>query len=165
MAERINNLHVVSGEINDRLQPPPGWFIPGDAEAKQSRLRNENEQKSEKAVFEHLPAAAKWAEQLVAAIENKTNIEIPETYMRVEADTKFHVLLLVNPDDFHAPQMAVARILAEEFTKMEDRFDIHYSFSTWTGFENYRAIFTNDYKLKHLNHEPGIYTPDALAGE
>lgn len=150
MSSSTTYLNFLSEDINDKLSPPEGWQIVTDTP---EGLQVQEETELETKIFKYLPKAAKCAERLVAAITEKTDVEIPETYLRVEAEATFHVLLLVSKDDFHVPQMAIARLLAEEFTKEETRFDIHFSFSIWTDFEQLRSVAPGNYRLKHVYTE------------
>ena len=147
MSSSTTDLHFVPKDINDNLPPPEGWQVVTDIP---EGLHAPDEKELENKIFRYLPEAAKCAELLVTAITDKTDIKIPETYLRVESEAIFHVLLLVGIDDFHAPQMAVARLLAEECTKEETRFDIHFSFSIWTDFEQHRSVVPGNYRLKHV---------------
>ena len=149
MANSTNNVQLVREQINNWLVPPAGWQT--TEEFRKDQTTAEDEKRSEDFVFRNLPLAAKDAEALVEKIDQYTSIAIEEYYLRVEEDTTFHILLLVSASDFHAPQMARAQLLAEDCTRNEERFDIHFTFSIHTEYLRKSALFPNDYKLMHPN--------------
>ena len=144
---QVNHIPHVSESVNDKLVPPSGWYAPDENEEERQAMVNEEEEEQE--VINHLPLAAKVAEDLVDIIEKRTPIRIPESYMRVETDTKFHVVFLVDNEDYHAPEMAIAHILADSARKNEERFDIRFTFSVQVEFLKKCALYPGGYKLKH----------------
>jgi len=136
-------------ELNSALVPPKGWFT--EEELVKNYITNTNERPEELARYikEHLPMAARRAERLITALQEKLNIEIPESYLRVRADSAFQVLLLVSQDVFVSPRIAAARILAEEYARTET-YDICFTFSVQSESVVNALVLPNEYKLKHI---------------
>ncbi len=156
MNSNTNRIQTERNEMWEIPDPPEGWFSPEETDAQKA---NQPEEEDEKFVFKNLPIATKRAENLVAEIEDKTGILIPEIYLRITNDTTFHFLLLVNYDSFHAPEMAAAQILAEEFTRGEEGFDIHFAFSVITEFSKRSQESIDKFHLKWVNDPNGAEPP------
>ena len=154
----------VSEDVNDKLTPPKGWIAV--THVVDEKPRTEAEKHWEEMVMRYLPIATKLSENLVDAIEHRTSIIVPESYLRIETDTKFHVVLLVKDNLFHVPEMAIAHILADEYTQTETRFDLHFTFSVLTEFNRRLALYPDEYKLKHDHHlrktQAGIFPSFAM---
>ena len=148
MDKPANDMQQISESVNDKLVPPTGWAI---VEEDLEKPENKKEKEAEGKVIKNLPEATKLTERLVSDIERKSGIPIPEMYLRVDADTTFHVVLLVSQENFHAPKMAIAHILVDEYTNFQKDFDIHFTFSVQTEYARRAQLFENDYKLKFVN--------------
>ncbi len=136
--------------INSELQAPKGWFT---AEELESNVNN-NDNGTEVTLYvkEHLPMAAKRAERLIAALKDKFNIDVPESYLRVRLDDAFHVLMLISQDDYSSPKIAAARILAEEYARTAN-YDIAFTFAVLSQVVVDNNIIANGYKLKHVEQQ------------
>ena len=156
MIDTNNGSHHVSEVVNDMLIPPTGWFVPDNRVEDEKASVDEAE--VENVVIKNLPLAAHITEALVDAIQTRTNIVIPESYLRIETDTKFHIVFLVDTTVFHSPEMVIANILAHDCTENEERFDIHFSFSVQTEFIRKCALYPQQYKLKREHHVSKVHT-------
>ncbi len=136
-------------KFNDRLEAPKGWFTAEELEKNYVTNTNERPEETELFIKHNLPMAAKRAERLIDTLERKLNIEVPESYLRVRADTAFQVLLLVKHDDFVSPKIAAARLLAEEYSRTE-AYDICFTFSVISESVVNTLVLPNEYKLKHI---------------
>lgn len=144
--------HINTNDIE--LEAPKGWFT---AEELEQTVSSPAERPEETKLYikEHLPMAAKRAERLIAALQNRLGIEVPESYLRVRHDGVFQILLLVKQADYISPKIAAARILAEEFTRTNS-YDICFTFSVQSESVLSTAM-ANGYKLKHVTeyYNPG----------
>lgn len=149
MGSSSNEVKSINKEKMWNTVPPEGWFTPDEVvEIHLTTLQDEADQDF---VLISLPKATEKAEKLVEDIERKTGIIVPESYMRVANDTCFHFLLLVDAVDYRSPGMSLASIIADEHTRVEERFDIHFSFSVNSEFAKRSQYNADEYSLKRMN--------------
>lgn len=116
---------AVSGFPAGIVPSPQGWVTTGihviDLNAKRENgdaiaLRTKN-----------LGLAAKCTEHMIKTLAETLGIEVSVSYMRIETDTLFHFLLIINEQDFHS-KIISARMLAEQFSKTEG-YEIKFVFA------------------------------------
>ena len=132
---------------NNTIQPPHGWTIAEEPEhADKAGWDMET-------LNRNLPLACNEAIALIDQIQTELNVHIPEAYLRVEEGKIFHILLLTSQEDFLSPKILAAKILTEECSKTEDRFDIRFSFTNLEENTHKNVIIEHGYRLKHRPHE------------
>lgn len=125
---------------------PSGWAVAGELSADNGgdAITDMTQLKA------NLQIAGDEALELINDVQRQAEIQIPEAYLRVEKETIFHLLLLVNQTDFHSPKIMEAKLIAENYAKNESRFDLRISFGN-IGENNHRnAIIDSGYKLIHI---------------
>ena len=144
----------VSDFPNIMIPSPQGWVTTG------IHVINLNEKKlqTEEPVAlpdNNLSLAAKRTEQLIEALKGGLSIDVPISYMRVEKETMFHILLLISESDFHSPKIVAARMLAEKFARTEE-YDIKFVFAIESENRMNHTIRFGGYKLMFKGStEPG----------
>jgi len=137
------------------LQSPAGWVTTG-IHVINLNAKSGDEDEGMTLYDLNLPKAAKLTEQLIDALQEGLSIDVPVSYMRVERNTAFHILLLIKDYDFHSPKIVSARILAEKFARTGG-FNIKFVFAIESENRMSNTMTFGGYKLMHkINSELNI---------
>lgn len=136
---------AANGAMATTLMPPPaGWDLADYPEV------TIHERDYNSSLKENTRLACREAVEVINKIQSELNIHIPESYMRVDLDNTFHVLLLTSQDDFLSPKLQAAKIVTERYSRAERRFDIRFSFTNLEENTHKSTILDNGYMLKYL---------------
>ncbi len=98
----------------------------------------------------NLPSAARRAEQLMEALEDELSVKVSVSYMRVETDALFHVLMLICKEDFLSSKIQAARVISERFARAGNSYDIRFSFAIESENMMENIIKFHGYRLLHV---------------
>jgi len=132
----------------NNIVPPMGWIGP------QSQIADDHANEREiyrQSVAYNLPRIAKRAERLIEALRENLDIFVPISYLRIDNSTTFHVLLLVELQDFLSPNIHAARLLSDKYKYEEDSFYIRFIFSVKSENMIMDTMLAQGYKLMHIN--------------
>lgn len=136
-------------QINS-IVPPQGWF-PEEEILYSKNINDSTLQSFQQTVSTTLPEAAKRSEELIDTLNDRLGIDVSISYLSVDIDANYHVLLLVTERDYHSPNIRAARLLAEKFVGNSSNLAIRYTFTV--GRERIMSHFTTtDYRLKYVHH-------------
>ena len=129
------------------VSSPEGWITTG-IHVVNLNSKTSGKQEEQQLLDTNLSHAAKLTEQLIDGLKEGMGVEVPVSYMRVEKNTSFHILLLLNDFDFHSPKIVSARLLAERFAKTEG-FHVRFVFAIESENRMNNTIKFGGYKLMH----------------
>jgi hypothetical protein len=144
--------HPFNHETDSGITSPPGWV---STTTKNNKLKAEittAEDGKQSFANQYLPGAAARAEQLINALNKELGIQVPVSYMRIETGTLFHVLLLIDLEDFHSPKLQAARLLAGKYSNTEDSYDIKFSFGAKPLNPTNTETMFREYNLVHIRN-------------
>ena len=141
-AINFQEAQVMNSFPSDMIPSPQGWITTG------IHIINLNAKKikANDASVDNLTLAARQTEQLIDALKEGLSVDVSVSYMRVETDFLFHILLLICEDDFHSPKIVSSRMLAEKFTKTEG-YEIKFAFAIESENRMSHTIKFGGYKL------------------
>jgi len=117
-ATNFHETASLNGFPGNMVPSPQGWVTTGIHIINVNSLKEQPDAAASQ--YDHnLSLAAKHTERLIDALKEGLDIEVFVSYMRVETEMMFHILLLIGGEDFHSSKIIAARILAEEFEKTE----------------------------------------------
>ena len=142
----------VSDEIISDMQPPRGWDIIEEKEMVIADHVRAAEQLKQ-AVSKRLNIVTERVEQFVDRSYKDFNILIYETYIFIDADAAFHIMLLVKKDDYISSHMVALKILAKELLTTDEDVDMRFKFTI--ADEYFRFHYTHRaYKLRYVYKNP-----------
>ncbi len=133
---------------------PQGWAMADSQSA--LLIHSEEIPDYEHSVVFNLPLVAKRTEQLIEILNERFDLPVPVSYIRIDDSTAFHVLLLVDRFDFLSAKMYQARILAEQFMHKDDTYDIHFQFSVLSENGLIQSLLSQGYKLMHFDDKKHV---------
>ncbi len=105
---------------------------------------------SEASLAQNLPLAARRADQLMDALETELAMEVSVSYMRIETNMLFHILLLVSREDFLSSKIQEARAIAERFARINSSYEVRFAFAIESENMMENIIKFNGYRLLHI---------------
>ena len=150
MSFENNNAPGISDHAVSKVKPPNGWIIVDLLQKPGPVIDTPDEDKLTAIIDANLPYVAKRVEMLVLSLDHNLNFSVHETYIAIDADAAFHIILLFSREDYFSPKIQRAKILAEEYLGGTDSVGVRFTFTISDDYLKYHSS-TNSHKLKYVN--------------
>jgi len=155
----LHSIEEASDNIISHITPPAGWAIAEETSASAEEAADD-EARLKKIVSQNLSFVTGRVEAFVDMAYNDFNILIFESYIFIDADAAFHMMLLVNHEDLVSPHMVALKIQAKEQLTTDEDVSMRFQF---TNSEEYARFHDTQlaYKLRYMYRHPA-HTGEAI---
>ena len=107
---------------------PDGWEeVSAKEELRVPEKKAEEPSKAE--LSEHLQRVARRVEKYIDRAENQYHVSILAAYISIDADTTFHITMLIKQEDYHSPEFLAAKLAARQYLTTLDDLSIRFTFT------------------------------------
>ncbi len=133
---------AVPGEIVCDIAVPSGWEIADGITDAHSEEDRANTELLKKKISTQFPVIADTVERYIADTYDVFDILITNAVIAIHADATFHILLLVNQEDFFSPRLNAAKLQAKEVLTTIGNMSMQYKFVS-------AVEYHKSYQLQH----------------
>jgi hypothetical protein len=144
-----------SDDITKGIQVPEGWEVSVEINPNNASELQQFESLKKKIAL-YLPFVTKRVEIFKARALRNYHIAIQSTFIYVDADGSFEVVLNVNKDEFHAPDMVGLRIDAKEYLQDIPDMNMRLKFAI-SEEQNRFSLARRPYKLRYSYGTPSFF--------
>ena len=144
-----------SSDLTKGIHAPEGWDMIVDVNPNNAQeLRQFENLKKKVAVY--LPFITKRLEVFKARAERIAHIIIPSSYVYVDADGSFEVILLVNKEDFLSPDMIGLRLDAAGYLQSIGDMNMRFKFTVSEEYNKFN-LSKRPFKLRYAYGNPSSF--------
>lgn len=134
-------------ETTPNITLPEGWYA-DDENKNSAESTYDNTAEFIAHVNNTLSPAAQRTEELIDELYNQLDIVVNTAYLTIDADTAYHVFLLVSLEEYHSPHIQAAQLMTEKFTGNTLNLAIRFTF-TVDREHIISYVSSSRFKLKH----------------
>ena len=150
-----HSIEETSDNIISHINPPAGWTIAEEAAISKEEVIDDEEARMKKIVDEHMAFVTGRVESFVDMAYRDFNILIFESYIFIDADAAFHIMLLVNQADLVSPHMVALKIHAKDQLTTDEDVSMRFKFTNaeeYARFHDTHRIYKLRYVYRHPSH-------------
>ena len=153
-------IEEASDHIISNITPPAGWTVAEEVNTATEEIVEDEEARLKRIVNQNLEFVTGRVEAFVDMAYKDFNILIFESYIFIDADAAFHIMLLVNHEDLVSPHMIALKIQAKEQLTTDEDVSMRFQF---TNAEEYARFHDTQrtYKLRYMYKHPA-HTGEAI---
>jgi len=144
-----------SDEIIKGIQVPEGWEVTVEVDPNDA-LELQQFETLKKKIGLYLPFVTKRLEIFKTRTLRNCHITIQSTFIYVDADGSFEVVLNVNKEDFHSPGMIGLRLDAKDYLQDISDMNMRLKFAISEEYNKF-SLSRRSFKLKYSYGSPSFF--------